>query len=386
MSPWTFAAGAALAAAAALGLTAVSAPAQTEGTCVPVSERAGRELGCFITADEQLGALPRSPALYWHLDTFPSWPAAEAARGPRGTVVESLGTVWLFTIAPAGWRPPAGVRVAEIGPIPIVEAESHAAVYMEGVFRPGMASVVHRHPGAEAWYTLAGSQCLETPDGVMMQRAGGPGIVVRAGPPMMLTGTGTETRRSVVLILQDASKPRSTPAHDWTPKGLCGRDLPAGAAVGGNGAPGASSGPVTVWTQPPRVRDNATVSAELTALYQRFVDATRTRDTARYRDMMTADYIYVGGDSGVILDRTQRLRRDAQDPDRFDVFRVRRCDLRVHGTAAVGPCWYTMEGVSEGQRGRWEGVSMVTFVRGADGQWRIAATRPSPSHWPPRSS
>jgi hypothetical protein len=38
---------------------------------------------------------------------------------------------------------------------------------------------------------------------------------------MMLTGTGTSVRRSLVLILQDASKPRSTLATDWTPTGLC---------------------------------------------------------------------------------------------------------------------------------------------------------------------
>ena len=45
--------------------------------------------------------------------------------------------------------------------------------------------------------------------------------MVRGGLPMRLTGVGTGIRRSVVLILQDASKPRSTPAPDWTPKGLC---------------------------------------------------------------------------------------------------------------------------------------------------------------------
>jgi len=45
---------------------------------------------------------------------------------------------------------------------------------------------------------------------------------VPAGLPMRLTGTGTVVRRSLVLILQDATKPRSTPAKDWTPKGLCG--------------------------------------------------------------------------------------------------------------------------------------------------------------------
>ena len=38
---------------------------------------------------------------------------------------------------------------------------------------------------------------------------------------MMLTGTGTGPRRSLVLILQDASKPWLMLAPDWTPKDLC---------------------------------------------------------------------------------------------------------------------------------------------------------------------
>jgi hypothetical protein len=38
---------------------------------------------------------------------------------------------------------------------------------------------------------------------------------------MILTGTGTSVRRSLVLILQDAAKPRSVVATDWTPAGLC---------------------------------------------------------------------------------------------------------------------------------------------------------------------
>ena len=85
--------------------SAGSLQAQTDGTCIPISERAGREFGCFITAREELGALPAQPPLYWHLDTFPTASAARAAKGPRGTVVESLGRVWLFTIAEAEYRP-----------------------------------------------------------------------------------------------------------------------------------------------------------------------------------------------------------------------------------------------------------------------------------------
>ena len=212
-----------LAALACVMLTwesAVPVLAQTEG-CDPITARAGRAFGCFITAREELGKLPPAPALYWHLDVYPTRAAADAARGPRGTVVESLGKIWLFTIEAAAWRPTGGQRVAAIGPLPLVEAEKHAAVYMEGIFKPGMDSVVHRHPGAEAWYTLTGEMCLETPEGKTVQRAGEPGVIVRAGPPMRLSGTGSEIRRSVVLILQDAAQPRSMAAHDWTPKGLC---------------------------------------------------------------------------------------------------------------------------------------------------------------------
>lgn len=195
--------------------------AQTVGRCVPVSERAGRVFGCFIMAREELGALPVDTSLYWHLDTYPTVAEANAARGARGTVVESLGRIWLLSIAAADYRPAGGKRIVRIGPLPLVTADRFAAVYMEGVFQPGMTSVVHRHPGVEAWYTVEGSMCVETPDGKMEQRAGDPGVLVRGGVPMMLTGTGTGPRRSVVLILQDAALPLSTAAHDWTPSGLC---------------------------------------------------------------------------------------------------------------------------------------------------------------------
>jgi hypothetical protein len=206
----------------ATSLLAARAAAQTRD-CEPVADRAGRTLGCFITAREELGALPRDSALYWHITTFPTLAAASAAAAkvPRSTAVESLGLNWLFTIANGRWRPPGGRRIARIGPLPLIDAPTFAAVYMEGVFQPGMQSPVHRHPGVEAWYTLQGAQCLETPEGRLEQRAGERGVMVRGGVPMQLTGIGTGIRRSLVLILQDATQPRNTHAHDWTPKGLC---------------------------------------------------------------------------------------------------------------------------------------------------------------------
>ena len=68
---------------------------------------------------------------------------------------------------------------------------------------------------------MTGETCLETPDGAMIGSAGGSHVIVPGGPPMHLTATGTETRRALVLILHDSSQPATTPASDWTPKGLC---------------------------------------------------------------------------------------------------------------------------------------------------------------------
>jgi quercetin dioxygenase-like cupin family protein len=187
--------------------------------CRPVSQRTA-EIGCWITMNAGLGRLPQG-GIFWHLDTYPTRAAAEAAKGARGTVVESLGKVWLFTIDVSEWRPSAGERVAQIGPVPVNADTEYAAQYMEAIFTPGMTAPAHRHSGPEAWYTLAGETCLETPDGKMIGRAGGAHVIVPGGPPMHLTATGTETRRALVLILHDSSKPATTPAQDWTPKGLC---------------------------------------------------------------------------------------------------------------------------------------------------------------------
>lgn len=88
------------------------------GNCRPVSERTS-EVGCWIIADQPLGQLTEAQT-FWHLDVYPTRAAAEEAKGPRGTVVESLGKVWLLTVERAGWRPSKGKRIAEIGPLPIV--------------------------------------------------------------------------------------------------------------------------------------------------------------------------------------------------------------------------------------------------------------------------
>jgi len=198
---------------------AATAPTSEDVRCVPVEQRAGKRLGCYVLARETLGELPDAP-VYWHLYEYPSREAADSARGKRGSVIESYGKVWLLNVADANWSVAGGKKVARVGPLPLAHGGSWTAVFMEATFMPGMKSQVHRHPGPEAWYVLKGEQCLETPDRKAVVRAGESGIVPE-GPPMMLTGIGTGERRSLVLILHDSTKPMTMAATDWTPTGSC---------------------------------------------------------------------------------------------------------------------------------------------------------------------
>jgi len=124
------------------------------------------------------------------------------------------------SIADQGWRPSGGERFAEIGPLPVIAGQTYSAQYMEAIFTPGMVAPTHTHAGPEAWYTLAGETCLETPQGKQIGRAGGPPVIVPGGPPMHLTATGTEQRRALVLILHDSSKHATTPETRLGPQGL----------------------------------------------------------------------------------------------------------------------------------------------------------------------
>jgi quercetin dioxygenase-like cupin family protein len=174
---------------------------------------------CF-TAKEQIGDLP--PGRYfWHLYTFPTRAQAEAAKGPHSTVVESLGKVWLFTIAEPSWRSPSGTFMAKLGPLTTQPSLNYEAVYMESIFSPGMTAPLHTHSGMEAFYTLTGDTCLETSEGVTNARGPGNVVLVESGLPMLLMATGKEKRRGVVLILHDSTKPPTMLSPDWKPKGLC---------------------------------------------------------------------------------------------------------------------------------------------------------------------
>ena len=189
------------------------------GLCRPVEERKS-EVGCWILAHKPVGQF-KEAAPFWYLHEFQDQPAAEAAKGARGIVVEAFGKVWLFTIEEAGWKGPAGgLKHIEIGPLPVTLATDYSAQFMQTVFTPGMMSATHVHSGPEAFYTLEGETCLETPEGKHVSRGGGPPVIIPDGP-MHLTATGAAMRRGFGVILHKTGEPATTRVHHWTPKGLC---------------------------------------------------------------------------------------------------------------------------------------------------------------------
>jgi mannose-6-phosphate isomerase-like protein (cupin superfamily) len=168
-----------------------------------------------------------SEQVFWHLYTYPTMAAAEAARSRNSTAVQSLGRFWVFTLAGETWQPGSGTRVAVIGPLEVKPATRYTARYMESIMPPsvragaGTAANGHTHPGPEAFYIVSGAQCLESPDSTTVSRAGD-SIVIPAGPPMTLSGVGAEDRTAVLLVLHDSTQPWSARAETiWTKPGRC---------------------------------------------------------------------------------------------------------------------------------------------------------------------
>jgi quercetin dioxygenase-like cupin family protein len=189
------------------------------GLCRPVQERTA-DVGCWILGHIPVGQFT-TPSAAWYLHTFKDRASAEANKGPRGVVVEAFNKVWLFSAEETGWKGPGdGELRLVIGPLPVASAADYSAQFMESVFTPGMTSAAHVHSGPEAFYTLEGETCLETPAGMQLSQSGGPAVIIPDGP-MHLTATGTALRRGFALILHRTGQPATTRIHDWTPKQLC---------------------------------------------------------------------------------------------------------------------------------------------------------------------
>ena len=192
----------------------------SEVACVDVSPGAKRpEFGCFNVGTATGLQFPQA-AVYWHLHTFGSRQAADAAKSATGIVVEEDGRVWLSEFGARDAAPRGGQAVAVVGPLELPAAKSYSAVLSYAVMRPGDSSRVHTHPGPEGWYVLAGEQCLETPAGATKAGAGRT-MAVPPNVPMELSVTGTTLRRAFALVIHDSTQQRGIPS-DWKPAGKCG--------------------------------------------------------------------------------------------------------------------------------------------------------------------
>ena len=189
------------------------------GGCeTPVTERPG-DAGCYLVTSEAMQDLPES--VYWHLYTYPTMAAARGAKARNGVALQSLGKFWVFTLSAKAWKPQTGERVAVIGPLQLTRGIHYTARYMESIMPSGHRGATgHTHSGPEAFYIVSGAQCLETPSGPVVSRAG-ESVIVQGGPPMGLSGVGSEYRRAVFVVLHDSKQPWITRGGEWTPPGRC---------------------------------------------------------------------------------------------------------------------------------------------------------------------
>src|ERR1700752_2835044 len=100
----------------------------TEVACVDVPPGEKRpEFGCF-NVGTVTGLHFSQASVYWHLHTFPTRKAAEAARSATGIVVEEDGRVWLSEFGARNRAPLGGEAIAVAGPLQLPGAKVYAAV------------------------------------------------------------------------------------------------------------------------------------------------------------------------------------------------------------------------------------------------------------------
>jgi hypothetical protein len=163
-------------------------------------------------AEKKVQALPAG-TLFWQVESFATLTQAQAAAGPTGLAVESGGKAWLFRLGPKGMGPSEGGKhMAEVGPVPKVDATEFLLRINEASGASGSITPVHTHPGSEAFYVLAGEQSIRSPHGVLRVRAGQSETGHGADVPMQVSSSGTTDLHALVMFVVDAAKPFSAPA------------------------------------------------------------------------------------------------------------------------------------------------------------------------------
>jgi hypothetical protein len=162
-------------------------------------------------AQKKVAQLPAGE-LYWRIEEVATLPAAEAATGEFGLAAESRGKAWLFTLGAKGGSTGAGKKVAEVGPIPRVEAAQYLLRINEATGAPGSITSVHSHPGSEAFYVLAGEQSIRHPKGTLKLQPGHAEAGQGSDVAMEVSSSGSTDLHALVMFVVDANRPFSTPA------------------------------------------------------------------------------------------------------------------------------------------------------------------------------
>jgi quercetin dioxygenase-like cupin family protein len=162
-------------------------------------------------AERKVSELPAGP-LYWRIENFPTRADAEAAASPLSLVAEAGGKAWLFTLGPEGAPTHGGTIAAEVGPLEEVAAPEYLLSIREGVAPTGAKTMVHTHPGTEAFYVLEGQLSFRTTPGVDVVDAGKTLAGVAPDTPMEASSTGTADLHELIMFVVDPAKPFSSPA------------------------------------------------------------------------------------------------------------------------------------------------------------------------------
>jgi quercetin dioxygenase-like cupin family protein len=194
-----------------VALAASLAALATIGLLASTSNAAAQKFVVEPVAETKLKQLPPGP-LYWRIENFPTLAAAKSAAGPTALAAEVAGKVWLFTLGPKGSASAGSGKVAEIGPVPPVTAPEYLLRINRAGGPPGAKTAIHTHPGAEAFYVLAGRMSQRTPHGTIQLDAGQSAPGHGPDTPMEVASSGTADLNQLVMFLVDATRPFSSPA------------------------------------------------------------------------------------------------------------------------------------------------------------------------------
>jgi quercetin dioxygenase-like cupin family protein len=161
--------------------------------------------------EKKVAQLPPGP-LFWRVETFPTLAKAQAAAGPTALAADVAGKAWLLTLGSAGGLSPGGSKVAEIGPVPSIAAPEFLLRIVRSGGPPGARTPVHTHPGSETFYVVSGQLTQRTPEGVHSITAGQSMAGHPPDTPMQVSSSGTNDLTALVMFVNDATKPFSSPA------------------------------------------------------------------------------------------------------------------------------------------------------------------------------